>query len=553
VSVSRLLKNPLSWVVAANVGLFAALTGGRIVWPGHTSWLMWGDTATHYLGWEFFRRGPLNVWPPGASPLYGAGYSSSVVYTDAIPLLALPMKFLLAFTDARFQYLGIWLLTCFVLQGVFAVKLLQRFDVRGAVLVPGALLFSVAPIFLYRMVTGGYGHMALAGHFLVLWAIWLLLDSTPSHRRWAVILVVSLLVQFYLFVIVGYLYVVAVIWSRTARRRHVRGVIANVSLVLIAAYLVGYFMSGSAVADGFGVFRMDLVGFVDSSPVDFPGWSRILPNVANTDGTHEGYSFLGTGIIALGLFATARALRRRARVDRRLRRLVAAVLPMFFLAVSNRMQVAGRDIAEVPLPGRVENALNVIRATGRFVWPLVYVIGIAAIVLTTRVLRARLAAATLVTLALVTQVFDARTALLEVRERFEQSSREVPIIQDDRWKSISAGADCLVTSPPQLKGPLWIDFADFALAGGMSTNASYLTRWDQRVVDAATSRAAQDVYMLATDPTCVYVVVPNRNEAVSDVVNTLARRDQAGDGNRHAIEVLDGFVVVRRLSPAASG
>jgi hypothetical protein len=202
----------VSWVIAANVALFVGLTGGRILWPGHVSWLMWGDSATHYLGWEFFRRGPLTVWPPGASPLFGVGYSSSVVYADAIPLLALPMKFVLAFTDVRVQYLGAWLLACFVLQGVFAVKLLRRFGVDGPVLVPGALLFSIAPVFLYRMVTGGYGHMALAGHFLVLWALWLVLDPQLLHRRWAAVLLVSLLVQFYLFVMVGYFYVVAVCW-----------------------------------------------------------------------------------------------------------------------------------------------------------------------------------------------------------------------------------------------------------------------------------------------------------------------------------------------------
>jgi hypothetical protein len=332
----------VSWVVAANLGLFVWLTGGRILWPGHVSWLMWGDSAQHYLGWEFFRRGPLTVWPPGASPLFGVGYSSSVVYADAIPLLAVPMKFVLAFTDVRFQYFGAWLLACFVLQGVFAVKLLRRFGVNGPVLVPGALLFSIAPVFLYRMVTGGYGHMALAGHFLVLWALLLVLDPQLSHRRWAVVLLVSLLVQFYLFVMVGYFYVVAVCWWvwRQRRERPWRvtgfGVLGNVVGVVVVAYLAGYFMGGSTVADGFGQFRTDIIGLVDPSPNDYPGWSTVLPNPFNVDGTQEGYAFLGLATLVLGAVALAIALRRRSRIEHRVVLLAAVSAPLFLLALSER-------------------------------------------------------------------------------------------------------------------------------------------------------------------------------------------------------------------------
>jgi hypothetical protein len=550
--VTRLLRNPVSWVVAANVALYSWLTGGRIVWPGHVSWVMWGDSATHYLGWEFFRRGSLTVWPPGASPLFGVGYSSSVVYADAIPLIAVPMKFLLAFTDVQFQYLGAWLLACFVLQGVFAVKLLRRFGVDGPVLVPGALLFSIAPVFLYRMVTGGYGHMALAGHFLVLWALWLVLDPQLSHRRWAAVLLVSLLVQFYLFVMVGYFYVVAIgwwVWRHRDERLWSavgRGVAGNVTVVLVVAYLAGYFMGRSAVADGFGQFRTDIVGLVDPSPNDFPGWSAVIPNPFNVDGTHEGYAFLGSAALVLGTAALVIGFCRRSRIDRRLVLLAVTAAPLFVLALSNRLQFAGREVGVLALPAGVETLLNVVRATGRFSWPMVYVVTFAALVTLIRAVPQRMIAALIVATAFVVQLADSRTAIAEVNERFVESSREETYLRDERWASIAEGATCLVVSPPQVKGPYWRDFAEYAVINEMSTNVSYLTRWDQSVVEALAERTAERIDSLDLDDGCLYVMIIDRGQSPIAEAESLRVTADGADRGDYIIEVIDDFVVLRK-------
>ena len=543
-------------VVVTQMMMFMLLLDVRVLDPRHNSWLMWGDSATHYLGWEFFRQGPMDVWPPGASPLFGVGYSSSIVFSDSIPLLAIPMKFVLAFTDIPFQYLGVWLLACFVLQGVFAVKLLQRFSVHGPVLVPAALLFSIAPVFLYRMATGGYGHMALAGHFLVLWALWLVLDPQLSHWRWAAVLLVSLLVQFYLFVMVGYFYVVAVCWWLWRQRREQQwrvtglGILGNVVGVVVVAYLTGYFMGGSTVADGFGQFRTDIVGLVDSSPNDFPGWSMVLPNPFNVDGTHEGYAFVGSATLVLGAVALSSVLRRRARIDRRIGLLAAACAPLFLLALSNRLQFAGREVGVLSLPSSVETLLNVVRATGRFSWPMVYVLVCAALATFSRSVSHKFIATLAVSAALVMQIIDSRTALSELNERFVESSREETYLRDERWALMPDGATCLVVSPPQVNGRYWRDFAEYALFNGMSTNVSYLSRWDQSVVDALAEETAERINSLEIEDKCLYVMIVDRGKspvAEADHLRNIADRDEQRD---FIIEVIDDFVVVKKSATA---
>lgn len=71
------------------IGFFLAVDP-RILNPTDTRWLLWGDSAQHYLGWEFFRRTSLLQWPIGANPDFGRGFGESIVYSDSFHSLQFP-------------------------------------------------------------------------------------------------------------------------------------------------------------------------------------------------------------------------------------------------------------------------------------------------------------------------------------------------------------------------------------------------------------------------------------------------------------------------------
>jgi hypothetical protein len=216
------------------------------------------------------------------------------------------------------------------------------------------------------------------------------------------------------------------------------------------------------------------------------------------------------------------------------------------------LQFAGREVVSIPLPAGVETLLNVVRATGRFSWPMVYVLVCAALVTLIRGLPRRMIAVGIVSAALVMQMFDSRTALAEVTERFVESSREETYLRDDRWATIADGATCLVVSPPQVKGPYWRDFAEYAVLNGMSTNVSYLSRWDQSVVDALAERTADQIDSLELDDGCLYVMIVDRGQssvAESDSLRATADRDERND---YVIEVINDFVVVKKSATSSS-
>lgn len=96
--------------------MFVYVTGGRIINPTYDDWLMIGDSAQHYIGWEFFRHTPLFQWPIADNPKLGLEVASSIVFTDSIPIAAFIFKPLNYFLPATFQYFGLWIWLCFVLQ-----------------------------------------------------------------------------------------------------------------------------------------------------------------------------------------------------------------------------------------------------------------------------------------------------------------------------------------------------------------------------------------------------------------------------------------------------
>ena len=109
--------------------VFLVLYGVRVLDPVCVDWILNNpspDPSQHYLGWVFYRRSGWHL------PYLGANYSAiypyrtSILYTDSIPLLAVVCKLLGGVLPARFQYLGLWGLFCYAMQGGLAQALIAR-------------------------------------------------------------------------------------------------------------------------------------------------------------------------------------------------------------------------------------------------------------------------------------------------------------------------------------------------------------------------------------------------------------------------------------------
>ena len=138
--------------------------------PENLSWIFGRfDPPQHYLGWVFYRYSPWS-FPIGLNPNFGMDISSSIVYTDSIPIMAIFFKLLSPILPQVFQYFGIWLLLCFLLQAWFAWKIISLISSHFWVIFFGTgLLFFSPPMFWRLSLThpdpGSPAGMQMSGSF----------------------------------------------------------------------------------------------------------------------------------------------------------------------------------------------------------------------------------------------------------------------------------------------------------------------------------------------------------------------------------------------------
>ena len=212
----------------------------------------------------------------------------------------------------------------------------------------------------------------------------------------------------YLFVMVGALWVTALVQRLWLGALDLEGATTETLLGLVAGlatlWAVGIFYTGSLGNIGYGFFRLNLLG-----PLISQGWSRLVPPLPHSDYDYEGLSFLGIGVLcALAIALLTGALAELGKIaTRRWLPLVGLCLLFGLFALSNVIGVLDREAPPIPLPAFAEHLGAMFRASGRFVWPALYFVTIAAIVLAARRLRP-LVAVPLLALLLGAQIVDSQ-------------------------------------------------------------------------------------------------------------------------------------------------
>jgi hypothetical protein len=543
--------------------VFIYATGGRIIDPTNRDWLMLGDSAQHYLGWAFFRDTPLLQWPIGANPKLGLDFASSIVFTDSIPLAAFVFKPLNVVLPETFQYLGVWIWLCFVLQAYFGVRLLAHRVADRSLCGLGAALIVLAPVLSYRLVHQGYGHIALVSHFVILAALDFYFDERGSVRKWAILICCVLLIQAY------FVPMVIAIWiaSMVSRRLAIRDVARQVAIVLgslgIVAVVSGFaslggrlFVGDSSVTpEDFPYrFRWQPMALVDSATDFSTGWSHVMADQLELFGDVEGFTYLGSGLllvvlpavvlsmlrkrsgtvstrdvvvvlgivaacallvpsrlfstgIAVMLFVVVAVFAGRSIRERRHRALLVAALLLGVYSMTMRPGVGRRTFFEYDLVPVLEQFTQTFRTHARSSWVLYYVVLLALVVLVATRLPRRLAIGVLA-LAIVVSVVDSNPAMSQVRHRFTSQPVWVNQLDDPMWEEVAQGRDSIITYPPlnnDLEGR-WIHIEDFVQRRGMATNAGYFSRWSIDTYVRVNQRLHDELRAGEFDPKSLYVI-----------------------------------------------
>ena len=539
---------------ALSIGFF--LFPWEFLNPLSVDWV-WGsgDFEQHFIGWQFFLREPLFQFPLSRLNLYGDGIAQSIIFTDSIPIVAIPLKFLAGQVTAVFQYFGIFVLSSLVLQALFSYSYFRLSGVTALVSSALALVVCVAPPLLFRATC----HTSLTAQWMLIAALILCKLKKQAWWRWFLLLSISLWVHLYLFVMCLLLFL-----SKLSRRhllnRNGLFLFAGLSgLLLVQSYLLGYIprIPSDATSSGYGIFTFNLLSPISSAS----NFSLILPGFELPYGSHEGFAFLGPVLlIALTLLGFS-SRPRKIFIDSFLsmdKKVLITVIAMALFAVSPVVSIGFHkiDLGRLPYPLFILG--DTFRASGRFIWPLYYFLmleafGAVALAYTPTNLSPRRSQGFLTLVVLVSVIsvslgdLHGYSSLRRIQFTGQPDTTRQPM--ENIRASILEASGRLPRSYiffPNLEAPHGFDvFARLALLSSSSTNGTYLARYNKSVISTQNADNKKALLGKRLDPEAVYVI--GDLESLEDLsFPSRCKPDLAPGSGTHCLLEVEGF---RLLTP----
>lgn len=478
---------------------FLWVYGSNVLDVGYDDWLLGsGDLSQHYLGWKYYRN---SKWTFPIGLISNLVYPSkvSVIYTDSIPIFALFFKMLSPILPNRFQYFGIWGLISFMLQGGISAVILKKFTRSNVIPAMGSLFFIFSPVIFQRM----FGHTALAGHWVILLNIYIFIYIEKFKGFYKNILIWSLLsalsasIHIY-FVPMTFLYLVTFQVIRYIEEKKISKFILNITIpifsTLITMLILGAFYGNTSFeGGGLGFYNANLNSLFNSQ-----GNSLFFrPILMATDGQYEGYAYIGAGMILLLLIACYNLLNnieiRRINSylkgnKNRIAFLVIAFI-FFLVALSPKVTLNNKLLFEIPLPNIISNILSIFRASGRFMWPIIYLLMFTIIKIIVNYNK-RIVSIITITLCVLIQLIDLSNIKIELSKKFYNKINYESSLNSSFWSEAGKKYDkiiyinnenimstSLLTNYYSIN--LICDIANYAIENSMKTSDFYLARADQ--------------------------------------------------------------------------
>lgn len=375
-----------------SISFFLIFYGAGVLNPQNIDWFWPGDLdiSQHYAGWLFFCK---EGWHFPIGNFTGLSYPNemSIIYMDSIPLLAMFFKLFRQILPSTFQYFGGYQLLCFILQGIFAVKILKKYISDKKCLIAGAMLFVMAPIFLWRV----FLHVALSSHWILLLALMSIVYYEEYFQQERIKNLFWMLIGFFCTTIHLYFlpmcfiifcgFSVLEIKKKVGLSKILLSFLSFLTGLIVPMLLLGGFMDEMSVAQEDIVWKksFNLNAFLNPQK-----WSSLVPDMELYHyGQSEGFAYLGAGIwlgiaiLAVMLLIAFWGKKReiRYRIQQSVLNKKAAVCVLIFFAciiaaASPDITFGRRLLFSVPVPQMIENIWSIFRCSGRLVWPSVYLL-----------------------------------------------------------------------------------------------------------------------------------------------------------------------------------
>jgi Family of unknown function (DUF6311) len=463
-------RRSFSWLsLLVGGAAFFVVTGGRILHPGHLSWLLHGDGAMNQLGWMFFRkhafasttlRSELALWDAnGELRRICRFHSSDGVFLEAVQSLAAA-----PFSVSRAVDLNLLSITSLFCMAAFCLYLAPRFR-------PG------------------------------LWLLLLAIASlvTPILMVMTILIYGATILKHYL---IGELKILSGM------------VIAGATelILLFIMWEAGYFLIFRCWGGRFWLLSSERPDIDRSESKAARKRSELAPHLLaaqpKDSGDYEGFCFLGIGPILLGFVAIGAMLRNGTPAIewKKLSPLLLVVFACGLLSFSNNIAVRDSVIFHYEIPAVLQRVAEPLRASGIFMWPAYYLLLTVILAAILNAFSPRTALALPIGCLLV-QVADSWQAISTRRGEYNAAlASRSPQLKSPFWKGVASKYKKIEYVLPQnMANDSYVPLCLFAAAHHLPIGIGHFARVDEEKLKLETQRLINLVFEGRFDPTSLYV------------------------------------------------
>lgn len=440
---------------------YNTLYGLKTINPTNINWIMsvYHDWGQHYLGWSYYRNEPW-CFPLGDMKNFYYPVGTNVGFTDSAPLFAFVFKLFSGILPQQFQYLGMLLFSCHLLVAYYGIKIFKLYKVNEFLILLGVILLTTNPVLVFRGI-----HPALSTHFLILASIYNYLKTstleTANKINYNQVLIFFLAVTinpYIAMMIAGFNIIIPLknyIFDKSISvQKLIYFPILSYGLGLFFWIIFGMINIGNsastnlASSDNFRQYSFNLNSFFNS----YGYFSKFFPDLGMiNEKQYEGFAYLGLGLfllIALVVIYYSVQFRKNQEIlsnKKKFYPLYFLCLGLFIFSLSCQISFGKKILFEYPIPNIIEKIGFTFRASGRFVWPLFYLILVFSLILFFKTKINVRIKILLLSLILVIQLYD--TQVLFTKNNLPSGDFHTKL-SDEKWFSVFKNFGEIITYPP---------------------------------------------------------------------------------------------------------
>lgn len=390
------------------------------------------DIVQHYAGWVNFRNSDW-AFPLGNANLLMYPIGEVISFTDSIPIVSIFFKSIRFMLPETFQFFGIYVFLCFVLQGISSAMLVHEFTDSKVKIALSSAVFCLSPIMMER----AFRHTALASHFLILFALYLYFHARNNGHKfqfgYIILHVLAIGIHpYFLPIIFGIMcaHLLDMLIAGSNRIKLLGKILGFITINIAATAAFGYIIGAIGgesefAAEGYGYYCMNLNAIINPYSLGGYNWSRFTKVHGQTLGNFDGFNYLGFGVIIF-LFAVMVACIFRIRkcknwIKRNVGIIVACIIFTLF-AISNVVTLNGKILFDISLPKKLYGLFSIFRSGGRMFYPVNYLLVLFVIksLVDGKLIRLKYHAQVLLAVLFAIQLIDLSSVMYYKHKEFDK-------------------------------------------------------------------------------------------------------------------------------------